>query len=114
MADHALHLLDTNVLVALIRAGALGQHIDTTYQPRQARFKPLVSVVSIGEMQSLARQFAWGPKKIAEISKLVENLVVEDISSPDILAAMERLTTQAVRLAARWVRTMCGSQRLRR
>jgi len=87
MADHPLHLLDTNVLVALIRAGALGQHIDTTYQPRQAKFKPLVSVVSVGEMQSLARQFAWGPKKIAEISKLVENLVVEDISSPDILAA---------------------------
>ena len=87
MADHPLYLLDTNVLVALVRAGALGGYIDSTYQPRQARFKPLVSVVSVGEMLSLARQFAWGPKKIAEISHLVENLVVEDINTPEILAA---------------------------
>lgn len=87
MADHPLHLLDTNVLVALIRAGVLGQHIDATFQPRQARFKPLVSVVSVGEIYSLARQFGWGPKKIAEVTKLLENLVVEDINAPEILAA---------------------------
>jgi|GEM_PF-4796840 len=43
MADHPLHLLDTNVLLALIRAGPLGEHIDKTYQPRQAKFKPLIS-----------------------------------------------------------------------
>jgi hypothetical protein len=31
MAEHPLHLLDTNVLIALIRAGVLGQHIDATF-----------------------------------------------------------------------------------
>lgn len=87
MADQPLHLLDTNVLVALIRAGVLGQHIDTTFQLRQARFKPLISVVSVGEIFSLARQFVWGPKKIAEITKMLDNLVVEDINAPEILAA---------------------------
>ena len=87
MADHPLHLLDTNVLVALMRAKELGQHIDETYKPRQARFKPIISVVSVGEMLSLARQFSWGAKKTAEIGKLVENLVVEDINTPEILAA---------------------------
>ena len=87
MADHPLHLLDTNVLLALIRAGALGQHIDETYKPRQAKFKPIISVVTVGELLSLARQFAWGAKKTAEIGKLVENLVVEDINTPAIFAA---------------------------
>jgi len=87
MADHPLHLLDTNVVVALMRANALGQHIDETYKPRQAKFKPIISVVSVGEMLSLARQFGWGAKKTAEIGKLVENLVVEDIDTPEILAA---------------------------
>jgi len=87
MADHPLHLLDTNVLVALMRAKELGQHIDETYKPRQAKFKPIISVVSVGEMLSLARQFGWGAKKTAEIGKLVENLIVEDINTPEILAA---------------------------
>lgn len=87
MADHPLHLLDTNVLVALMRANELGRHIDETYKPRQTKFRPIISVVSVGEMLSLARQFGWGGKKTAEIVKLVENLVVEDIHTPEILAA---------------------------
>jgi len=87
MADHPLHLLDTNVLVALMRAKELGQHIDETCKPRQAKFKPIISVVSVGEMLSLARQFGWGATKTAEIGKIVENLIVEDINTPEILAA---------------------------
>lgn len=87
MADHALHLLDTNVLVAFLRAGALGQYIDETYRPRQAKFKPIISVVTAGELRSLARQLRWGPTKAAEIDKLVDNLVVEDINTPEILTA---------------------------
>lgn len=87
MTDHPPYLLDTNVLVALVRAGALGQHIDETHKPRRARFRPLISVVSVGEIYSLARQFGWGPKKIAEFTKLLDNLVVEDINAPEILAA---------------------------
>lgn len=87
MAEHPLYLLDTNVLLALLRAGTLGEYIDATYQPRQAKFRPLVSVVSVGEILSLARQFGWGAKKVADISKLLDNLVVEDINFPEILAA---------------------------
>ncbi len=87
MAEHPLYLPDTNVLVALLRAGTLGQHIDSTYQLRQAKFKPLVSVVSVGEILSLAKRFTWGAKKTAEISKLLSSLVVEDINAPEILAA---------------------------
>lgn len=87
MADHPLYLLDTNVLVALIRAGRLGSYIDKEFHLRQARFRPLVSVVSVGEIYSLARQFDWGHKKIAEITKILDNLVVEDINAPEILAA---------------------------
>jgi len=100
MADHSLYLLDTNVLVALTRAGALGQHIDATYQPRDARFKPLVSVVCVGEMYSLTRQFGWGPKKISDITRLLDNLVIEDINAPEILTAYGEID-HASRLAGR-------------
>lgn len=35
-----LYLLDTNILVAFIRAGALGQYIEATYQLRHQPTKP--------------------------------------------------------------------------
>jgi tRNA(fMet)-specific endonuclease VapC len=98
MAEHALHLLDTNVLIALTRAGPLGQFIDRTYQPRTARFKPIISVVSVGEMLSLARQFAWGPAKRAEMTALLDNIVVQDINAPEILAAYAEIDHASRRL----------------
>ncbi len=100
MSDHRLYLLDTNVLVALIRAGTLGRQIDADYRPRDARFRPLVSVVSIGEINSLARQFAWGSKKITEVTGLLDNLVVEDINAPEILEAYGEID-HASRVAGR-------------
>lgn len=87
MAEQPLYLLDTNILVAFIRAGPLGKHIDTEYQPRQAKFKPLVSIVSIGEILSLARQFRWGAKKVEELQAIMDNLVTVDINAPEVLAA---------------------------
>lgn len=86
MAEHPLYLLDTNVLVALLRAGPLGQYIDSTYQLRRGKFKPIVSVVSVGEILSLARQFRWGAKKTTDIARMLSNLVVEDINAPEVLA----------------------------
>jgi predicted nucleic acid-binding protein len=41
----------------------------------------------VGEIYSLARQFHWGPKKIAAVTALLDNLVVQDINAPEILAA---------------------------
>lgn len=100
MAEHPLQLLDTNVLVALLRAGTLGKYIDATFQPRQAKFKPLVSVVSVGEILSLARQFKWPAQKLAAISMLLDNLVVEDINTPEVLAAYAEID-QASRAGGR-------------
>jgi hypothetical protein len=54
MASASLYLLDTNILVAYVRAGPLGESIESTYGLRQPGFKPLICVVSVGEMLSLA------------------------------------------------------------
>jgi hypothetical protein len=53
----ALYLLDTNILLALIRNGPLGQYIDATYALRNQASKPLIIAVTKGEIRSLARQF---------------------------------------------------------
>jgi predicted nucleic acid-binding protein len=87
-----LYLLDTNILVALIRAGPLGQFIDATYQLRGQPHKPLICAVTKGEVRSLARLFGWGSGKRQALLDLVQNeLVSVDIDQPAILDAYEEL-----------------------
>lgn len=59
-----LYLLDTNILVHLIRDDSTGQQIKATYGPYTREPKPLVCSVSDGELRSLALQFSWGSQKL--------------------------------------------------
>jgi hypothetical protein len=42
---------------------ATGQHIKVTYDLLMTHTRPLISVVSDGELRSLARQWTWGEDK---------------------------------------------------
>jgi tRNA(fMet)-specific endonuclease VapC len=60
-----LLLLDTNVLVHLVRGDALGERIRAQYSPALAEPRPLISVVTDGELRSLTYQFGWDRRKAA-------------------------------------------------
>jgi len=57
------YILDTNILVALIRNKTLGQSIDNTYQLSSGFHRCVISVVTVGEMYSMANRLGWGAKK---------------------------------------------------
>jgi tRNA(fMet)-specific endonuclease VapC len=54
-----LYLLDTNILVHYVRHDALWQHIEATYFLLTTDPPPVISVVSAGELRSLAIQWNW-------------------------------------------------------
>ena len=66
-----LYLLDTNILVHLIRQDHTGQHIKDTYSPLLIDPRPLTSVVSGGELRSLAYQWSWGSAKKDQMNFLL-------------------------------------------
>ena len=78
--------------MALARAKKLGQWIDERYELRASAERPVVSIVTIGEMRSLARQFGWGDDKRKMLGRILEELIVVDIRSEDVLAAYEEPT----------------------
>ena len=84
-------LLDTNVLVAYIRAGRLGKYIEDQFSLRAAAYKPLVCIVSVGEIMSLARKFGWGGAKTSLMDRLLKELVWIDINDSRILASYAEL-----------------------
>jgi tRNA(fMet)-specific endonuclease VapC len=81
------YLLDTNVLVALVRAGPLGRYIEQTYSLSHQAFRPLICVVTVGEIKKLTRKFGWGPQKTKEVETLLSQLIWVDINEPALLEA---------------------------
>jgi tRNA(fMet)-specific endonuclease VapC len=85
------YLLDTNILVLYIRAGDLAKRIEERFALRQSLYKPMISIVSVGEILSLARQFAWGGDKTDIMERLLKDVVQIDISSIEVLRAYAEL-----------------------
>ena len=78
-------LLDTSILVHLLRNNETGRRIEEMFQIRRRTDRPLISVVTVGECLSLARQFGWGASRVAALEALLSELVVVPIDSRPVL-----------------------------
>lgn len=81
------YLLDTNILVVYLRAGSLGEHVEDTYHLMQNPYKPLLCVVSVGEILSLAAKWGWGKPRTEALDRLLNELVWVDVNRRDVLNA---------------------------
>ena len=79
-------ILDTSILVHVLRGDPLGRHLVEQQQLRARPDVPLVSVVSIGEIMSLGRQWNWGSRKLDYMREVLAELVVVDINSEPVLS----------------------------
>ncbi|MCR4317750.1 MAG: PIN domain-containing protein [Planctomycetes bacterium] len=82
-----MYLLDTGILLLLVRGGPLGKHIDATYRLTSAPFRPLVCVVTHAEIWALADRHEWGKKKRECLKQMLDNLVRVDIEKQTVLDA---------------------------
>jgi predicted nucleic acid-binding protein len=81
----ARFVLDTNVVIQLLRWNEIGRRIDTQFGLLSAATVPAISAVSMGEARSLARQWNWGTDKIRRLHGHLLRFVVVDIRSEPIL-----------------------------
>lgn len=81
------YLLDTTVVLALVRGRELGAHIESTYKLREALARPFVCVVSHAEAQVIARRNGWGESRLEARATTLSNLVTVDIRSGPMVDA---------------------------
>jgi tRNA(fMet)-specific endonuclease VapC len=81
----SLYLLDTNILVHLVRRDRRGQEINASYRLLVVEPTPLVSIVTDGELRSLAYQFGWGEQLVGRAMFLLDFFVRYPIDAPEIL-----------------------------
>jgi tRNA(fMet)-specific endonuclease VapC len=77
-----LILLDTNVVLYLIRGKKQGQRIRDTYQLGARTERPMVSMITVGEILAIAERQKYGPEKREKLRQLLEELVIVEIKSP--------------------------------
>ena len=80
-----LVILDTNVLIQLVRANDAGQRINEELGLAERPERPLISIITVGEVRSLSRKLNWGDKKRSALDNLVRQLVIVDIRESSVL-----------------------------
>lgn len=79
------YLLDTNILIAFIRANLLGHWIEATYHLTTSVTVPLICIVTEGEIHSLTKQFSWGTAKMRQLDNLLKRFVVVNLDFPHLI-----------------------------
>ena len=80
----SLYILDTGVLVGYIRGADYANHIEVKYSVSQPPNITVISVVTVGEILSLAKQLGWGNSKMQLMEDLLSKL-------PDIAISDRRI-----------------------
>jgi tRNA(fMet)-specific endonuclease VapC len=85
------YILDTSVLLNLIRGHDLGKSIDRAFGLRAAFHRHIVSIVSHGELRVLAARNLWGDQKVGALSLALQELVTVNVDSNAMVDAYVRV-----------------------
>src|SRR5262249_25374591 len=80
-------VLDTNILVHLLRGNEMGQAIERKYKVGQRTPRAIISVVTKGELKALAYKFGWNRDKHERLDAMLTALPAADVSHNSIYEA---------------------------
>lgn len=81
------YLFDTNIFVHLIRNDLFGQFIRSTYGLLSGYNAIRMSIVTVGELEALVRKRNWQAAKQMQLSIILSQVSIIDISDVAILSA---------------------------
>ena len=81
------YVLDSNVILFYIRDSKTKQFIEATYGPFRRENRAIISIATVGEIMSTAKQQNWGEKKLKVVERLFDSLVIVEIRYSDLIDA---------------------------
>ena len=83
-----LYLLDTNILIALIREDRLGDYIRRAYDLFMMEPRPIFSIVTEAELRAFAaRQNTWGERQFVQMEFFLQYFKRRSIEPSEIMEA---------------------------
>ena len=80
-------LLDTNILLEIVRDKDLGKRISSQFNLADATHRPLISIVTVGEIWTLADEFSFGQPKRDFLERVLDTVVILDINHDSVIEA---------------------------
>lgn len=77
------YLLDTNILLHYLRGSKKYEQIESEINILGGKVLPLISVVTLAEIQGFLQRSNWGEPKKNRLKKLLAKLFILDISAQD-------------------------------
>lgn len=81
------YLLDTNIILIYLRDRKNLKEVEIKIDPFGLGNNPIISIVTVGEIKSIARRNQWGKKKMVLLDELLNSLIITDINSEDVIEA---------------------------
>jgi len=81
------YVLDTGIILGYAKAAGYAKYVDNTYSVSIPPNMGVISVVTKGEILSLATQRSWGPNRIVALHELLNTIPTIDIHNQRILDA---------------------------
>lgn len=79
------YFFDTNILLVYLRKEPVVSLIENQFSPFSSKNVPIISVVSIGEMESLALRNDWGTKRKKLLDDFFDQFIVSDIHAKEVI-----------------------------
>ena len=79
------YFLDTNIVLIYLRDEKTKNYIEHKFSPFIETNIPIISVVTLGEIESIALRNNWGDKRINAVQKFFKKCVIADINSKDVI-----------------------------
>ena len=81
------YLFDTNAILIYLRDPVLRGILDKKYSPLADEHTAIISVVTLGEIESLALRNRWGLTKRQKTEEFLNQFIVTDINAKDVICA---------------------------
>ena len=78
-------VLDTGIVLGYVRSAGYAEYVEKKYGLFSPPNIPMISVVSKGEIYSLAVQLNWGETKLKALEELLRKLPMVDINDEKII-----------------------------
>jgi len=79
-------LFDTNAIIIYFRDYEIKSKLDELHNPLGDEHTAIISVVTLGEMESLALRNKWGAKRIRVVNDFLAKFVVADINAKSVIS----------------------------
>lgn len=79
------YILDTNIVLTYLRNNQLARNLEQHLDLLSGQHNLIISVVSIGELKSIAKRNNWGNRRIINLEDMLTDFMIADINVESII-----------------------------